>query len=112
MSELKLPRPDKSNFNYLFTVIFFMASLHDCHAADLENCKSDCVYYKTECIKEANKASQRELQRFLLETNPDNILAARVEQKRAKEDRRIERLNMCDNNYSSCIIQCSNPAFK
>jgi hypothetical protein len=112
MSDLRLFRPDKINFKFIFAILLLMAIAPYCQAADLENCKSDCAYYKAACVKEANLTSQREWQRFLLETNPDNILTARDEQKRAKEERRLERLASCDNNYSSCVIHCTNPALQ
>jgi hypothetical protein len=113
MSDLRLFRPDKRNFKFIIAILVFMAIAPYCHAAaDLENCKSDCAYYKSACIKEANLTSQREWQRFLLESNTDNLLAAQVEQKRAKEERRLERLASCDNSYSSCVIHCANPTFQ
>ncbi|MGV8934400.1 MAG: hypothetical protein ACOH1I_07240 [Gallionellaceae bacterium] len=113
MSDLRLFRPDKRNFKFIFAILVFMAIAPYCHAAaDLENCKTDCKYYQTSCVKNANKASQQELQLYILDTNPNNSLEADRERNQAKEERRLERLNKCDNSYSSCVIDCANPAFK
>ncbi len=112
MINVQLARRYTQFFKIISAIFIAGSTLQYCHAADLENCKSDCAYYKSECIKEANKASQREWQRFLVESTTDNLLATQEEQKRAKEERRLERLASCDKNYSSCVIHCANPAFK
>ena len=112
MPELNSNTQIVTNSKYIFFTLFLVALPQICHAADLENCKSDCTYYKSDCVKEANKVSQHELDLYTLDTKPHNILEAREEQKRAKESRRFERLNKCDEAYSSCTIQCVTPNFK